>query len=74
MGLTYGAVYALTGNVWLVARFHATMNYPPFLLAVNVPTEIHFVVAVVEYAGILSVVHLSGRLTDGAGWLSLDPT
>jgi membrane protease YdiL (CAAX protease family) len=49
-GLAYGLVYALTGNLWLVTLLHATMNYRPLLLSVDVPADLHLVVGVVEYA------------------------
>jgi membrane protease YdiL (CAAX protease family) len=61
MGLTYGIVYAVSGNLWLVALLHATMNTPPVLVAVSVPPELHLVVGVVEYVAIVSVVSLSVR-------------
>ncbi|NLV04663.1 CPBP family intramembrane metalloprotease [Haloarcula rubripromontorii] len=63
MGLAYGSVYALTGNLWLVALFHASMNYPPFVVAVTVPSELHLAAAVVEYAVMVSLVYLAVRLS-----------
>lgn len=63
MGLAYGSVYALTGNLWLVALFHASMNYPPFVVAVTVPSELHLVAGVVEYAAMVSLVYLTVRLS-----------
>jgi len=63
-GLAYGIVYAVTGNLWLVALCHATMNYPPLLVSVRVPAELHLVVGVVEYAALVSVVYLAVRLLD----------
>jgi membrane protease YdiL (CAAX protease family) len=63
MGITYGIVYAVTGNLWLVAFIHATMNSPPVLVAMSVPPELHFVVGVVEYATIIAVVYLATRVT-----------
>ncbi len=62
-GLVYGGVYAFTGNLWVVALFHATMNQPPFIVTVDIPAELHLVAGVVEYAGILAVVVLAVRLT-----------
>ncbi|WP_058826115.1 CPBP family intramembrane glutamic endopeptidase [Haloferax sp. Q22] len=66
-GLAYGGVYALTGNLWLVALFHATMNQPPFIVTVDIPASLHLVVGVVEYAALLGVVVLAVRLTHGRG-------
>nr|WP_254266783.1 CPBP family intramembrane glutamic endopeptidase [Halorussus aquaticus] len=63
-GVAYGVVYALTGNLWLVALFHATMNQPPFVVAVNVPAELHLVVGIVEYAAIVSTVYVAVRVTE----------
>jgi membrane protease YdiL (CAAX protease family) len=63
MGITYGIVYAVTGNLWLVAFIHATMNSPPVLVAMSVPPELDFVVGVVEYATIIAVVYLATRVT-----------
>ncbi|WP_310896904.1 CPBP family glutamic-type intramembrane protease [Haloarcula terrestris] len=67
MGITYGIVYAVTGNLWLVAFIHATMNSPPVLVAMSVPPELHFVVGVVEYATIIAVVYLATRVTKADG-------
>lgn len=64
LGLAYGGVYALTRNLWLVALFHATMNHPPLIVTVDVPSELHLVVGVVEYAALLSVVYLTVRTTE----------
>ncbi|QLG27648.1 CPBP family intramembrane metalloprotease [Halorarum halophilum] len=64
MGLTYGVVYALTRNLWLVALFHATMNHPPVLVTVSIPSDLHLVAAVIEYAAIISVVYLTVRVTE----------
>lgn len=55
-GLAYGLVYAMTRNLWLVALFHATMNHPPFLLTIQIPSDLHFLVGVVEYAAIVLFV------------------
>ncbi|SFG90263.1 CAAX protease self-immunity [Halopelagius inordinatus] len=63
MALAYGTVYALTRNLVLVVLFHATMNHPPFFVAVSVPSDLHLVVAVVEYVAIVSVVYLTVRVT-----------
>ncbi|RLM63399.1 CPBP family intramembrane glutamic endopeptidase [Halorubrum sp. Atlit-26R] len=63
-GLAFGTVYAVTGNLWLVAVFHATMNSRPVLVTVSVPPELHFVVGIIEYATITSVVYLSVYLTE----------
>jgi membrane protease YdiL (CAAX protease family) len=62
-GVAYGLVYALTGNVWLVALFHATMNQPPFLVTVHVPATLHLPFAVVEYGAILALSVAAVRLT-----------
>ncbi|WP_276280990.1 type II CAAX prenyl endopeptidase Rce1 family protein [Halorussus caseinilyticus] len=64
MGIAYGVVYALTGNLWLVALFHATMNQPPFVVTVSVPAELHLLVGVVEYAAIVSTVYVAVRVTE----------
>ena len=63
MGLAYGSVYALTGNLWLVALFHASMNYPPLLVTVSVPPELHLVVSVLENTVMVSLVYLTVRLS-----------
>ncbi|KOX92529.1 protease [Haloarcula rubripromontorii] len=67
MGLAYGCVYVLSGNLWLVALFHASMNHPPLLVTVTFPPELHLVVSVIEYAAILSLVALTVRLGGAAG-------
>ncbi|MFC6973554.1 type II CAAX prenyl endopeptidase Rce1 family protein [Halomicroarcula sp. GCM10025709] len=78
MGLAYGLVYAMTGNLWLVALFHATMNQPPFLVTVSLPSELHLVVGLVEYTAIVSVVALSGAVTErdwpAISWVQRDGT
>lgn len=66
-GLAYGVVYASTGNLWLVALFHATMNQPPVLVAVDVPAGLHPLIGAVEYAAIVSVVLVVVRVTDPDG-------
>ena len=48
-GLAFGLIYVLTNNLWLVALFHATMNQPPLLFTVDIPSELHFVVGIIEY-------------------------
>jgi len=62
-GLAYGLVYALTRNLWLVALFHATMNQPPFLLTIQIPSDLHILVGFVESAAIvlfaLGIVYVS---------------
>ena len=63
MGLAFGIVYAITGNLWLVALFHATMNIPPVLLTVSVPPELHLVATIIESATIVSVVYLFVQMT-----------
>lgn len=63
MGLAYGSVYALSGNLWLVALFHASMNYPPLLVTVTVPSELHLVVSVLENTVMVSLVYLTLRLS-----------
>jgi membrane protease YdiL (CAAX protease family) len=67
VGLTYGIAYALTGNLWLVALFHATMNHPPFLVTVSYPPDLHLFVGVVESAAIVAVVYAAVRLVDPEG-------
>ncbi len=66
-GLAFGVVYALTGNLWLVALLHATMNYRPLLVSVHVPADLHLFAGVVEYAAAVSVVYLTVRLLDPDG-------
>ena len=66
-GLAYGLAYALTRNLWLVALFHATMNQPPFLVAVHVPAEMHLLVGAVEYAAIASTAFVAVRVSDTVG-------
>ncbi|MFU1783504.1 type II CAAX prenyl endopeptidase Rce1 family protein [Haloarcula japonica] len=63
MGLAYGSVYALSGNLWLVALFHASMNHPPFLVKVTVPSELHLVVSVLENTVMVALVYLTVRLS-----------
>jgi len=64
VGLAYGLVYALTGNLWLVALFHATMNQPPFIIAVEIPAGLHLIAGVVESAAMVLVVYLVVRIVD----------
>ncbi|NLV15213.1 CPBP family glutamic-type intramembrane protease [Haloarcula argentinensis] len=64
MGLAYGSVYALSGNLWLVALFHASMNHPPFLVRVTVPSELHLVVSVLEYTIMVTLVYLTVRVVE----------
>jgi len=64
IGLAYGLVYALTGNLWLVALFHATMNQPPFMIAVEIPAGLHLVAGVVESATMVLLVYLVVRVVD----------
>jgi membrane protease YdiL (CAAX protease family) len=66
-GLAYGLAYALTRNLWLVALVHATMNQPPFLVAVQVPPSLHLLVGVIEYAAVVGVALLAVRLTESDG-------
>lgn len=66
-GLAFGLAYALTRNLWLVALFHATMNQPPFLVAVHVPAEMHLLVGVVEYAAIAAAAFVAVRVSDTVG-------
>ncbi|MBX0325857.1 CPBP family intramembrane metalloprotease [Halomicroarcula sp. F13] len=76
MGLTYGIVYAISRNLWLVALIHATMNYPPVLVTMSVPPELHLVVGVIETAAIVSVVSLFVRATEPDGinaWRQREP-
>jgi len=67
IGLTYGIVYALTGNLWLVALFHATMNHPPFLVTVSYPPDLHLFVGAVESVAIVAVVYVAVRVVDPDG-------
>jgi membrane protease YdiL (CAAX protease family) len=71
-GLAYGLVYAVTRNLWLVALFHATMNQPPFLLTIQIPSNLHFLVGLVEYAAIVLFVLVIVSLTESAG-ISVTP-
>lgn len=66
-GLAYGLAFLLTRNLWLVALFHATMNHPPFLLAVQYPPDLHLLVGIVEYAGIVAIAFWIGRTTGPDG-------
>lgn len=66
-GLAFGSIYALTGNLWLVALLHATMNYRPLLVSVHVPAELHLVVGAVEYVAAVAVVSLAVRILDPDG-------
>ncbi|MFC6865075.1 type II CAAX prenyl endopeptidase Rce1 family protein [Halomicroarcula sp. GCM10025817] len=63
-GLAYGLVYAVTRNLWLVALFHATMNQPPFLLTVQIPSNLHLLVGLIEYAAIVLLVLVTVSLTE----------
>ncbi|WP_336338559.1 CPBP family intramembrane glutamic endopeptidase [Haloarcula brevis] len=67
VGVAYGSVYALTGNLWLVAVFHASMNYPPLAVTTSVPSELHLAVGVVECAAMVSLVYLAVRLSGRDG-------
>jgi membrane protease YdiL (CAAX protease family) len=66
-GFAYGLVYALTGNLWLVAFFHATMNQRPLLITMQIPSELHLLVGIVEYAAMVVVVYLFVRATESDG-------
>jgi membrane protease YdiL (CAAX protease family) len=68
-GVAYGVVYALTRILWLVALFHATMNRPPLLVAVDVPPGgLHLLVGLFEYATVVLVAVVAVRaLGDGSG-------
>jgi membrane protease YdiL (CAAX protease family) len=66
-GLAYGSVYALTGNLWLVALFHASMNQPPVVVSVHILSELHLVASVIEYAAIVSLVYLTVRVMESDG-------
>jgi len=66
-GLAFGSIYALTGNLWLVALLHATMNYRPLLVAVDVPADLHLLVGAAEYAAAVAVVYLAVRIVDPDG-------
>ena len=63
-GLAYGLVYAVTRNLWLVALFHATMNQPPFLLTFQIPSNLHLLVGLIEYAAIVLLVLVTVSLTE----------
>jgi hypothetical protein len=60
-------VYAVTRNLWLVALFHATMNQPPFLLTIQIPSNLHLLVGLVEYAAIVLFVLVIVSLTESEG-------
>jgi membrane protease YdiL (CAAX protease family) len=62
-GFAYGVVYALTGNLWLVASLHATINYPPLLVTMHLPADLHFVAGLVEYVILVGIVYASVRIT-----------
>jgi len=66
-GIAYGFAFLLTRNIWLVALFHATMNHPPFLLTIQYPPELHFLVGVIEYTGLVAVAFVIGRATGPVG-------
>lgn len=70
-GVTYGIVYELTGNLWLVGLLHATMNQPPVLVAMSLPSDLHFVVGLIEYLGIIVTVYLAVRATEREGTKSV---
>jgi membrane protease YdiL (CAAX protease family) len=63
-GIAYGLVYAVTRNLWLVALFHATMNQPPFLLTIQIPSNRHLLVGLIEYAAIVLFVLVIVSLTE----------
>lgn len=71
-GLAYGLVYAVTRNLWLVALFHATMNQPPFLLTIQIPSNLHLLVGIIEYASIILFVLVTAYVTESAG-ISVTP-
>ncbi|WP_336330246.1 hypothetical protein [Haloarcula sp. CGMCC 1.2071] len=64
-----GVVIAFWGlyNLWLVALFHASMNQPPVVVSINIPSELHLVASVIEYAAIVSLVYLTARVVEPAG-------
>ncbi|MFC7076743.1 CPBP family glutamic-type intramembrane protease [Haloarcula halophila] len=66
-GLAFGLVYALSGNLWLVALFHATMNQPPFLVTVHTEGLVHYLLPFVEYTAIVAAVFALYRLTGTEG-------
>jgi membrane protease YdiL (CAAX protease family) len=72
-GLAFGVVYAQTRNVWLVALFHATMNQPPFLSSVNIPSDLHLVAAVLEYGSFVCLVSLAVWVGDSDGTVLPEP-
>ncbi|WP_324759697.1 type II CAAX endopeptidase family protein [Haloarcula montana] len=72
-GLAFGLVYALSGNLWLVALFHATMNQPPFLVTVHTEGPVHFLLPFVEYTAIVGAVFVLYRLTGTEGPLFSRP-
>jgi membrane protease YdiL (CAAX protease family) len=71
-GLAYGLVYAVTRNLWLVALFHATMNQPPFLLTIQVPSNLHLLLGIIEYASIILFVLVTAYVTESDG-ISVTP-
>ena len=71
-GLAYGLVFAVTKNLWLVALFHATMNQPPFLLTIQVPSNLHLLVGIIEYASIILFVLVTAYVTEADG-ISVTP-
>jgi membrane protease YdiL (CAAX protease family) len=71
-GLAYGLVYAVTRNLWLVALFHATMNQPPFLLTIQIPSNLHLLVGIIEYASIILFVLVTAYVTESDG-ISVTP-
>jgi membrane protease YdiL (CAAX protease family) len=71
-GLAYGLVYAVTKNLWLVALFHATMNQPPFLLTIQIPSNLHLLVGIIEYASIILFVLVTAYVTESDG-ISVTP-
>ncbi|MFC6974539.1 type II CAAX prenyl endopeptidase Rce1 family protein [Halomicroarcula sp. GCM10025709] len=66
-GLAYGLVYALSGNLWLVALFHATMNQRPLLATVHTEGLIHVLLPFAEYAAFVAAAFALCRLTGTEG-------
>jgi len=67
IGLAYGTVYALSGNLWVVALLHATMNQPPALVAGHVPPGLVLPSLVAEFGGAVALVAVATRFGDESG-------
>ena len=48
------------------------MNQPPFLLTIQIPSNLHLLVGIIEYASIILFVLVTAYVTESAG-ISVTP-